>query len=140
MKNIKKFIATLLTATTVFATYTGTLSAATDGRPAGTEEVGEWLEVWDLSINMPYYVLIGDANLDYVIDQTDATLIRRYVDAARKTPDWMSIRLWGKNPFIPQYTFPSYYMPHEMDVDQDGHVTNDDADLLLQYLLWKSFN
>ena len=140
MKNIKKLIATILTAATVFVAFTGTLSAAEDGRPAGTDEVGEWLEVWDLSINMPYYVMIGDANLDYKIDQTDATLIRRYVEAARNTPRWMPIYLWGRNPIVPQYKWPSWYMPHEMDVDRDGYVTDKDADLLLQYLLWQSMN
>jgi len=140
MKNIKKLIATLLTAATVFVAFTGTLSAAEDGRPQGTERVGEWKEVWDLSINMPYYVMIGDANLDYKIDQTDATLIRRYVEAARNTPRWMPIYLWGRNPIVPQYKWPSWYMPHEMDVDCDGYVTDADADLLLQYLLWQSMN
>ena len=140
MKNIKKLIATLLTAATVFVAFTGTLYAAEDGRPQGTERVGEWKEVWDLSINMPYYVMIGDANLDYKIDQTDATLIRRYVEAARNTPRWMPIYLWGRNPIVPQYKWPSWYMPHEMDVDRDGYITDADADLLLQYLLWQSMN
>ena len=97
MKHIKKFIATILTVAAVFSTCTGTICAESDGRPEGTEMVDEWIDYVDLYYNLTYYVIVGDANEDYVVDQTDATLIMRYVLADSVTPDWLPIIIWGKN-------------------------------------------
>lgn len=139
MKHIKKLIATILTVAAVFSTCTGTICAESDGRPEGTEMVDEWIDYVDLYYNLTYYVIVGDANEDYVVDQTDATLIMRYVLADSVTPDWLPIIIWGKN-FKVQHYYRAGFFPHEMDVDRNGKIEQTDATLLLRYLLWKESN
>ncbi|MCR5529522.1 MAG: dockerin type I repeat-containing protein [Saccharofermentans sp.] len=139
MKHIKKLIATILTVAAVFSTCTGTICAESDGRPEGTEMVDEWIDYVDLYYNLTYYVIVGDANEDYVVDQTDATLIMRYVLADSITPDWLPIIIWGKNLKVQHY-YRAGFFPQEMDVDRNGKIEQTDATLLLRYLLWKESN
>ena len=68
MNHIKKLIAMILTVAAVFSTCTGTICAESDGRPEGTEMVDEWIDYVDLYYNLTYYVIVGDANWDYVVD------------------------------------------------------------------------
>ena len=139
MNHIKKLIAMILTVAAVFSTCTGTICAESDGRPEGTEMVDEWIDYVDLYYNLTYYVIVGDANEDYVVDQTDATLIMRYVLADSVTPDWLPIIIWGKNLKVQHY-YRAGFFPHEMDVDRNGKIEQTDATLLLRYLLWKESN
>ena len=139
MNHIKKLIAMILTVAAVFSTCTGTICAESDGRPEGTEMVDEWIDYVDLYYNLTYYVIVGDANWDYVVDQTDATLIMRYVLADSVTPDWLPIIIWGKNLKVQHY-YRAGFFPHEMDVDRNGKIEQIDATLLLRYLLWKESN
>ncbi len=124
---MKKVIATVLTVATVFATFAVNTFAAE--RPSGTGYIGEWVPV---SLQEGA-VRLGDANRDGKIDQLDATYILRYVLLKDTQP-------WYKKPFgidLGGIHYAWGYFPTNMDVNCDNKVDQNDATLLLRYVLWE---
>lgn len=145
MLNLKKTIATALTVATIISGYSGLVNAASSPRPSGTENVGENLGDLHNSEGATLHRRRGDANLDGVINGTDATHILRYINERDshkvKIPLVTRYRIiYGNDPSDPNYEEFEYLCGiyyEEMDVDGKNGVTQVDATLLLRYLLWR---
>ncbi len=154
MKNLRKLLATALTAATFISCYSGAANAASDPtrstgarQPNGTETIGTYVDTYTWGLHGQYDVYKGDANIDGEITMADATHILKYINAR----DTIWFKISGRHfyveegmPYTDHYYLYTYtfgdgedYDRKLMDINCDGKITGVDATLLMRYILWR---